>query len=165
MQERSPRNRSMNELFAAFSSPDLEVRHGAEVQIAVLIQNNPSIAKEVISGIRTGNSDTRWYLSRTLIKAGDMVIPLIIAESKREMDPVVQRYYGSILASFGEKSVPYLIDLFSSENALARGMAGAALEKIGDASLNPLLNATKSDDATVRSCAGIVLMKLGVYQY
>jgi len=155
----------MNELFAAFSSPNLDVRHDAEVQIAVSIQNNPSIAKEVISRIRTENADTRWYLSRTLIKAGDIVIPLIINESRTEMDPIVQRYFGSILASFGEKSVPFLIDLFSSDNALARGMAGAALEKIGESSLEPLLKAAKSDDATVRSCAGIVLMKLGVYQY
>jgi len=155
----------MDELIDAFSSSNLDVRHDAEVQIAVLIQNTPSIAKDVISRLRTGNLDTRWYLSRALIKAGDIVIPLIIAESKIEKDPEVQRYFGAILASFGEKSVPYLIDLFSSDNALARGMAGAALEKIGESSLKPLLKAAKSDDATVRSCAGIVLMKLGVYQY
>jgi len=158
-------NQRVNELVEAFSSPNLDVRHDAEIQMAALIWDTPSMVNEIISCLRLGNSDTRWYLSRALIKGGDMVIPLIINESKTEKDPVVQRYFGSILVAFGEKSVPYLIDIFSSDNALARGMAGAALEKIGDSSLNPLLKAAKSEDATVRSCAGIVLMKLGVYQF
>ena len=92
-------------------------------------------------------------------------LQLLTAEAETEKDAGILKYYGAVLASFGETSVEPLLALFASENAAARGMAGAALEKIGEPALDPLLAAANSENQTVKICAGIVLMKLGVYNY
>ncbi|HJJ46903.1 MAG TPA: hypothetical protein O0X32_01400 [Methanocorpusculum sp.] len=155
----------MEDLINNLSSPNLDIRHKAEILIAEQIRENPEVIQIVIQKIRDGDMNIRWYLSRSLIIAGETVIPTLIAKSEKETDATVQRYLGAILATFKEKAVPSLISLFSSTNPLARGMAGAALEKIGQSAHDALLEAANSPNATVRSCAGIVLMKFGVYQY
>ena len=155
----------MENLISDLSSPDLEVRHTAEVLLAEQARENPELIKKIVQKIREGDMNIRWYLSRSLIKTGETVIPVLIEESEKENDPTVQKYLGAILATFKEKAVAPLIGLFSSTNPLARGMAGAALEKIEEPALDALLKAAHSPEATVRACAGIVLMKIGVYQY
>lgn len=155
----------MENLLRDLSSQDLDIRHKAEILIAERARGNPKIIQEIVRHIRGGDMNIRWYLSRSLIKAGDSVIPTLIEESEKETDATVQRYFGAVLATFKEKAVSPLISLFSSTNPLARGMAGAALEKIEQPALDALLEAAHSPDKTVQSCAGIVLMKLGVYKF
>jgi len=155
----------MNNLFADFSSSDLDVRHEAEYKLADLARADSTVIDVILQKMREGSTDTRWYLSRSLIKVGDTIIPRLIDEAKRETDSQMQKYYGAILASFGTKSAPYLIDLFSCENVQARGMAGAALERIGDPAISHLQDAAKSTDVTTKTCAILVLGKLGVFEY
>jgi len=153
----------MNDLFIGFTSPDLDVRHETEIRLSEMARNDSTLIDNILIELRRGNSDLRWYLSRTLIKVGDSIIPRIVEESKVESDFQVLKYFGAILAEFGKKSVPILIGLFSSKNESLRGMAGAALLKIGDEAIDDLKIAMKSDDETTRLCATLVLMKMGVF--
>lgn len=153
------------------ASPDMAVRRAAEDVLAAGIVSSPAYIRDVIEAIRTGDVTSRWYLSRSLIKAGDLMnkgdglIPVLIEYASGEEDAEVLRYLGAVLASFGEKAVSPLISLFASENPKARGMAASALERIGQPALEELLAAAKSDNPSVRICAGIVLQKGGVYTY
>lgn len=153
------------------ASPEMEVRRAAEEVLAAEIVSSPGRIGEVIEAIRTGDVTSRWYLSRALIKAGDLMsgsddlIAVLIEHAAGEEDSDVLRYIGAVLASFGEKAVRPLISLFASENAKARGMAASALDRIGQPALDELLAAAKSENPAVRVCAGLVLQKGGVYRY
>ncbi|MDO5847389.1 MAG: HEAT repeat domain-containing protein [Methanocorpusculum sp.] len=153
------------------ASPDMEVRRAAEDVLAAEIVSSPDRIGDVIEAIRMGDVTSRWYLSRALIKAGDIMngsddlIVALIGHAAGEEDSEVLRYIGAVLASFGEKAVSPLISLFSLENPKARGMAASALERIGQPALEELLAAAKSDNPSVRICAGLVLQKGGVYKY
>ena len=155
----------MEELFNALKSEKLDERHAAVSLMAERARENPEAAKQIVSALQEADMNGRWYLGRALVKTGPSVIPLLTAEAETEKDAGILKYYGAVLASFGETAVEPLLALFASENAAARGMAGAALEKIGEPALEPLLAAANSENQTVKICAGIVLMKLGVYNY
>ncbi len=155
----------MEKLIEALKSDNLDMRHAAVAQMAEQARENPDAVRQIIDALRVADMSSRWYLGRALLKTGPVVIPVLIGEAQTETDAGVLKYYGAVLASFGEVAISPLLSLFSSENAAARGMAGAALEKIGIPALDSLLVAAKSENQTVKICAGIVLMKLGVYKY
>ena len=155
----------MEKLFEALQAENLDDRHAAVAQMAEKARGDEAALAQIITALREADMNKRWYLGRALVKTGPSIIPTLVAEAEKEADAGVLKYYGAVLAFFGEAAVAPLLSLFASENAAARGMAGAALEKIGEPALQPLLDAAKSENQTVKICAGIVLMKLGVYQY
>lgn len=154
------------ELFNRLKSESLDERHSAVDEIVKIAENNVEAEVPVIiSELKKSDNDKKWYLGRALIKVGKSVIPLIISESLNESDMEIQKYYGAILASFGEDAVEPLVNLFACDNPTSRGMAAAALEKIGDPAVLALMEAVQSDNNNVRLCSGFVLVRLGVYDY
>lgn len=154
------------EVFARLSAEDLGQRHEAVQDLAVLGKSDPEkTIPEIIAALKTGSMNHRWYLGRALIRIGPSVIPLLVAASEEETDMAIQKYYGAVIAAFGEEAVPTLIGLFSSKNPTTRGMAAAALEKIGEPALPPLMEAAKSPDGTVKLCAALTLAKFQIYDY
>ncbi len=155
----------MEAIINQLQSQTLDERHAAVSVLSERARAEPESLAQLIAALKTADMNTRWYLGRALVKVGKPAIPKIIEASETETDMSVQKYFGAVLAAFGEAAVSPLLGLFKSQNPTARGMAGAALEKIGQPALDPLLEAAKSEDPTVRICAGLVLMKLGVYEY
>lgn len=147
-------------------SEDLDARHLAVDKIATeasldLEKSVPALA----ALLKKSDTNTRWYVGRAFIKLGSAAIPYIIAESEKETDMVIQKYFASVLAYFGEEAAEPLVKLFESENPTSRGMAAAALEKIGEPSIIYLMETVSGDNKVASVCAGIVLAKLGVYDY
>jgi len=153
-------------VLAALSDADLDVRHTAVEKIAVEGRENPGqIVPVVIAELRSGTLDTRWYLGRSLVKMGPEIIPLILEYAEVEKNMDVQKYFGAVLASFGEVSIPSLISLFSSTNPMARGMAAAALERLEAKAVPALIEAALGDDPQVKLCAELTLTKLNIFDY
>ncbi|HJJ28622.1 MAG TPA: HEAT repeat domain-containing protein [Methanocorpusculum sp.] len=157
----------MKELFAALASADLDERHAAVEKIAAEARKNPSVRiPEINEALKAGPADLRWYLGRALIKIGEeTVTQYIIDFSENETDLEIQKYYGAVLAAFGEGAILTLIDLFESPNPTTRGMASAALVRIGAPAAPYLLDAAKSDNPLVKLCVGMTLQKIGVFDY
>jgi FOG: HEAT repeat len=157
----------MKELFAALASPDLDARHAAVDKIVEEARKNPSVRiPEINEALKAGTPDQRWYLGRALIKLGDETVTQYIIEfSEQETDLEIQKYYGAVLAAFGEDSILTLIGLFESANPTTRGMASAALVRIGAPTAPYLLDAAKSDNPLVKLCVGMTLQKIGVFDY
>lgn len=157
----------MKELIASLKSENLDERHAAVDKIAGLAKQNPAIyIPEINEALKTGDSDTRWYLGRALIKIGSETVTQYICDfSETETDLEIQKYYGAVLAAFGEDEILTLIGLFESPNPTTRGMASAALVRIGAPAAPFLLDAAKSDNALVKLCVGMTLQKIGVFTY
>lgn len=148
------------------SDESLDARHAAVGKIAAAGSLHPErIVPIVVDELKTVTFDTRWYLGRSLVLMGPEIIPVILeyAELEKAMD--VQKYYGAVLASFGETAVPALISLFSSTNPAARGMAAAALERLEAKAVPALVEAASSPDPQVKLCAELTLTKLNIFEY
>ncbi|HJJ88851.1 MAG TPA: hypothetical protein O0W81_01910 [Methanocorpusculum sp.] len=145
---------------------DTDVRHASVEMIAAAGRINPEhVVPIVISELRSGTPDSRWYLGRSLIKMGPDIIPLLLEYANIEMNMDVLKYIGAIFSSFGEISIPSLISLFSSSNPYARGMASAALVRLENCSIPALITAALDDDPQVKLCAELTLMKLNIFDY
>ncbi|HJJ48931.1 MAG TPA: hypothetical protein O0X39_08105 [Methanocorpusculum sp.] len=157
----------MKELITALGSSNLDDRHKAVDKIAEEARKNPSVKiPEIIEALKAGTPDLRWYLGRALIKIGDETVTQYIIEfSEAETDLEIQKYYGAVLAAFGEDSILTLIGLFESPNPTTRGMASAALVRIGSPAAPYLLDAAKTDNPLVKLCVGMTLQKIGVFDY
>ena len=117
--------------FSSLSDASLDVRHAAVEKIAAAGRADPgTVVPAVVSELRSGTLDTRWYLGRSLVKMGPDIIPLILEYAEVEKDMDIQKYFGAVLASFGEIAVSPLVSLFTSSNPMARGMASAVLERL-----------------------------------
>lgn len=156
----------ITDALTALSDTDLDVRHAAVEKIAAAGRTNPGqIVPVVIAELRSGTLDTRWYLGRSLVKMGPEITPLLLEYAEMEKNMDVQKYFGAVLASFGEISVPPLISLFSSSNPTARGMASAALERLEAKAVPALIEAALGDDPQVKLCAELTLTKLNIFDY
>ena len=156
----------LNVYFNSLSDASLDVRHAAVEKIAAAGRADPgTVVPVVISELRSGTLDTRWYLGRSLVKMGPDIIPLILEYAEVEKNMDIQKYFGAVLASFGEIAVPPLVSLFSSSNPMARGMASAALERLEEKAVPALIEAALGDDPQVKLCAELTLTKLNIFDY
>ena len=156
----------ITDALTALSDADLDVRHAAVEKIAAAGRANPGqIVPVVIAELRSGTLDTRWYLGRSLVKMGPEITPLLLEYAEMEKNMDIQKYFGAVLASFGDTSVPALISLFSSSNPTARGMASAALERLEAWAVPALIEAALGDDPQVKLCAELTLTKLNIFDY
>lgn len=156
----------LNVYFRSLDDESLDVRHAAVEEIAAAGRANPGqVVPVVIAELRSGTLESRWYLGRSLVKMGSTITPLILEYAEMEKDMDVQKYFGAVLASFGEVSVSPLISLFSSTNPFARGMAAAALERLEAKAVPALIEAALGDDPQVKLCAELTLTKLNIFDY
>lgn len=156
----------ITDALSALSDADLDIRHAAVEKIAEVGRANPGeIVPVVIAELQSGTLDTRWYLGRSLVKMGPEITPFILEYAELEKNMDVQKYYGAVLASFGEVAVSPLISLFSSTNPMARGMAAAALERLEAKAVPALIEAALGDDPQVKLCAELTLTKLNIFDY
>ncbi|HJJ98908.1 MAG TPA: hypothetical protein O0X23_01680 [Methanocorpusculum sp.] len=156
----------ITDALSALSDADLDVRHAAVEKIAAVGRTDPGeVVPAVIAKLRSGTIDIRWYLGRSLVKMGPEITPLLLEYAKMEKNMDVQKYFGAVLASFGDVSVPPLISLFTSSNPTARGMASAALERLGPRAAPALIEVAFGDDPQVRPCAELTLTKLSIFDY
>ena len=157
----------MKTYFEALKSENLDERHAAVEKLAEEAKKNPSVViPQINDALKAGDMNTRWYLGRALIKTGDDVVTQYICDfSEAETDIEIQKYYGAVLAAFGEDSILTLINLFESPNPTTRGMASAALVRIGTPAAPYLLEAAKSENPVVKLCVGMTLQKIGVFDY
>ena len=156
----------ITDALTALSDADLDVRHAAVEKIAAAGRANPGqIVPVVIAELRSGTLDTRWYLGRSLVKMGPEITPLLLEYAEMEKNMDIQKYFGAVLASFGDTSVPALISLFSSSNPTTRGMASAALERLEVRAVPALIEAALGDDPQVKLCAELTLTKLNIFDY
>ncbi|HJJ36464.1 MAG TPA: HEAT repeat domain-containing protein [Methanocorpusculum sp.] len=151
----------MNDPFDDVKSADMATRRAAETAIAEMLAADHGILPVIIENIRSGDMNSRWYLSRAVVHEGPQLIPDLIAYARTETDGDVLKYLGAILASFGAPAIDPLIGLFASDNAKVRGMAAAALERIGEPAVEPLVAASRSADPMTRQCALFILQKYG----
>ncbi len=157
---------NLNACFSSLNDESLDVRHAAVDRIAAAGRAAPErIVPIVISEISEATPDCRWYLGRSLVKMGPVIIPIILEYAEIEQNMDVQKYYGAVLASFGEEAVPSLISLFSSTNPTARGMAAAALERLEAKAVPALIAAANGRDPQVKLCAELTLSKLHIFDY
>jgi HEAT repeat protein len=156
----------INVQFDSLDDKSLDVRHAAVEKIVTAGKKNTNqVVPAVIAKLRISTLDTRWYLGRSLVKMGPGIIPIIIEYAELEEDTNVQKYFGAVLASFGEIAILPLISLFSSTNPATRGMAAAALERLGTKAIPTLIEASLGDDPQVKLCAELTLMKLNTFNY
>lgn len=156
----------ITDALTAVSDASLDVRHAAVEKIAAAGREKPgSVVPVVIAELRSGPLETRWYLGRSLVKMGPAITPILLEYAEMEQNMDIQKYFGAVLASFGETAIPSLISLFSSTNATARGMASAALERLEVKAVPALIEAALGDDPQVKLCAELTLTKLNVFDY
>ena len=64
--------------FSSLSDASLDVRHAAVEKIAAAGRADPGmVVPAVVSELRSGTLDTRWYLGRSLVTMGSDIIPPI----------------------------------------------------------------------------------------
>ena len=152
--------------FSELGNESLDARHAAVDKIAAAGRQRPErIVPIVIAELRNADVDTRWYLGRSLIYMGPGIIPVLLEYSEMEQDMDIQKYFGAVLAAFGETAVPFLVGVFGSQNPTTRGMASAALERIGQPAVPALVEAASGDDPQIKICAELTLNRLNVFEY
>lgn len=151
----------MSDPFEDVKSADMQTRRDAETRIAAMLAEDHALLAVIIENIRSGDMNSRWYLSRAVVHEGPGIIPELIGYARTEPEADVLKYLGAILASFGEPAVEPLIGLFACDDAKVRGMAAAALERIGEPAVAPLVAASETADPVTRQCALFILQKLG----
>ena len=158
--------KELSQNIASLSDASLDVRHAAVEEIAAAGRaDTASVVPVVVTALRDGTLDTRWYLGRSQVKMGPGIIPLILEYAQTEQNMDVQKYFGAVLASFGDEAVPVLISLFASDNPFARGMASAALERLEAKAVPALIEAALGEDPQIKLCAELTLTKLNVFDY
>ncbi|MDR3101907.1 MAG: HEAT repeat domain-containing protein [Methanocalculaceae archaeon] len=152
--------------FRSLCDASLNVRHAAVEEIATVGRVYPGdVVPAVIAELIKATPDRCWYLGRSLVKMGAVIIPIMLKYAELEENMDVQKYFGAVLASFGDAAILPLISLFSSANPMTRGMVSAALVQLEATAVPALIRAAQDDDPQIKLCIELTLTKLHIFDY